>query len=154
MLHQSADREPETVAQREIVADAHDRIIERQMIERQTGQMHVRRRLVQVHQVLVTVLVWTAIGIVVVAAAGDSVTVGAHAHTVVPLVRREPGHHPHGQRDQHVGQHDEQPNLHCQWVHEREESRRRYFRHLSQCVSRSQFRFFKMLSPPFFLLPF
>ena len=68
----------------------------------------------------------------------------AAVHIVVPLVRRESGHHPHGERDEDVGQQQEEPNLHGQRIHKREEPRRRRRRNLVTHNSFVSFSYFKI----------
>ena len=77
----------------------------------------------------VSVLVLVVVVIVATAAAAEAPRLRV-LFGVMPLVRRESGHHPHGQRDENVGQQQEQPNLHRQRIHERKETRRRRLRYL------------------------
>lgn len=54
----------------------------------------------------------------------DDVAVVVARMRVVPFVGREARHDEQRETDQDVGGHDVQPNLHGQWVHEREQARR------------------------------
>ena len=116
LLHESTDGEPETVGQREVVA---------------AGQ----HRLLAGHHDIGIVLVFTQTDLVggangangagqVVVAVVAPAAHSASVQIVVPFVRREAGHHPHWERDQDVGQQQEEPNLHGQRIHKREQPRR------------------------------
>lgn len=126
MLHQSANGKPETVGQREIVAAGQHRLI-------------AAKQGIVIELVVVVVLLLLLHDLVDAAAnAARQVVVAvvtpaaqpAAVHIVVPLVRREAGHHPHGERDEDVGQQQKEPNLHGQRIHKREEPRRRRRRNL------------------------
>ena len=111
MLHQSANGKPETVGQREIVAAG------------QHGMLVVKKDIV-IELLLLLLLLQLQDLVDAANAAGQMVLAvvtpaaqPAAVHIVVPLVRRESSHHPHGQRDEDVGQQQEQPNLHGQRIH-------------------------------------
>jgi len=78
---------------------------------------------------LLTAVSMLVLVVVIVAAAAEASRLRVF-FGVMPLVRRESGHYPHGQRDENVGQQQEQPNLHRQRIHERKETRRRRLRYL------------------------
>ena len=115
LLHQSADRKPETIGQWKVVGAACDGRHDRRLVD---GD---RVRMMNVTQL--------------------AIANGA----VVPFVRCEPGHHPHAQRNQHVGQQDKQPNFNGQRVHEWKQTCRRWLGNLNG-LNQSVYMFHTIIS--------